>query len=71
METAKAEKALHCIETIIDAWYNDRLVIVGNNEECDLSHGECIIDSVMGMISNHVYEGLGKDVPVPKYIMRK
>lgn len=67
----KAEKALRCIKAIVDSWYNDTLVIVGNNEQCDPLHRIWMIDSVMGTISNHLHEGLGLDIPVPKYLFKR
>lgn len=70
MEATKAEKALRYIKAIVDAWYNDTLVVVGNDEECNLGYGECTIDSAMGMISNHVYAGLQLDIPTPKYLKK-
>lgn len=60
---SQTEKSLKNIKSIIDSFYNCKYTISADKKPIDIKNHDYDLRVIMGMISNHVYEGLGLDIP--------
>ena len=58
MITATEKEALKAIKHIVDCYYNDRYDISVGDDDFNIHDNIFDISVIMGMICNHVYEGL-------------
>ena len=54
---------LWAIKSIIDAYYDGRIIITNGNDDFDTDNCVYDLSVIMGLISNHVYEALGLNIP--------
>lgn len=54
---------LLAIKAIVDAYYDGRIILTNGNDDFDKDNHKYDISGIMGIISNHVYEALGLNIP--------
>ena len=62
-ECQRQRKCLASIKSIVDAYRNGTIKVTTNNDDFDIYNHVYDISVIMGMISNHTYNGL--DLPIP------
>ena len=59
----KERQALHSLKSVVDGYYKGGYTLTVGNKDNDSIHHVYDVSVIMGIISNHVYEGLGLDIP--------